>query len=90
MGRKIHVVKCDRDVQTVLNQNDVEWQECAGSHRKAKLPNNDMIVWHNHGEFGKGLASKLKKALVAAGLLVLLFVLISCWFGDLIAALFFT
>lgn len=80
--------KNDRQVRKVLRKNDCEWEECRGSHRKAQLPTKDVIVWHNHGEFGKGLACKLGKALAAAGFLVFIFfcALISP-LGDFIAAL---
>jgi hypothetical protein len=88
MPRPSKSPKNDRDVRKALRKGNVPWEECSGSHRKAKLPDGSVMVWHNHGEFGKGLASKLKKALLAAGLLGFAICALTIWFGDLIVAIF--
>lgn len=66
-------VKNHRDVEKALRKGGCKWEECKGSHRKAKLPNGDVLVYHTHGEYGNGLACKIAKALAAAGLLVVVF-----------------
>lgn len=89
--RPIKNVKDDRAVRKALRKGDCSWEECRGSHRKAYLPKTgEVIVWHNHGEFKKGLACKLRKALLAAGLLGFFICAFTVWFGDIIVAIFFS
>lgn len=72
MARPAKPVRNSRDIEKALRRHDIPWEECKGSHRKAQLPDGSTLVYHTHGEYGKGIACKLTKILTAAGLLAML------------------
>jgi predicted RNA binding protein YcfA (HicA-like mRNA interferase family) len=69
MAKRPKPVRNYRDVEKALRRGGISWTKCKGSHRKARLPNNTTLVYHSHGEYGKGIACKITKVLTAAGLL---------------------
>lgn len=62
-------VKNGREVTTILRRNGCEIRNGKGSHRVATMPDGSKLTYHDHGEYGPGIASKITKALVAAGFL---------------------
>ena len=64
-------IRNGRDVRKLLRKNDIEIRSCKGSHRVATMPNGSKLVYHEHGEYGKGMRCKIIKALTAAGLLLM-------------------
>ena len=63
------LVRTPDQCRKILKKNNIEIHNCNGSHRKAELPNGSLLVYSDHGEWGRGLACKITKILAAAGLL---------------------
>jgi predicted RNA binding protein YcfA (HicA-like mRNA interferase family) len=64
------LLKNSREVEKVLDRNDVPHRNGKGSHRVAKLPNGKSLTYPDHGEYGVGLASKITKEIIAAGIIL--------------------
>ena len=76
MARPPKPVKNHHDVEKALRRGGISWTKCKGSHRKARLPNDTILIYHSHGEYRRGIACKITKVLTAAGLLVAIIVAI--------------
>jgi len=83
MAKKQTKIRDYRDIERILDRNDIPHRNCDGSHRVAVLPDGHKLVYHNHHEYGAGLACKFTKILIAAGLLA--FLLMCAYTGFAVA-----
>jgi predicted RNA binding protein YcfA (HicA-like mRNA interferase family) len=64
------MIRDGKELEKIVKKAGYEVQECAGSHRKVIVPGQTPIVYHTHGETGKGLACQWTKRLKQLGLIL--------------------
>lgn len=63
------LIRNARECERVLRAHDCPYRNGSGSHRVATLPDGSKLPYPDHGEWGKGLAHKITRILIAAGFL---------------------
>lgn len=63
-------VKNGAQVTKILKKNGCEIRYARGSHRIATMPDGSRLTYHDHGEYGPGMACKITKILVGFGFMM--------------------
>jgi predicted RNA binding protein YcfA (HicA-like mRNA interferase family) len=74
-GGRHKPVKNGREVEKILARNGCSFRRAKGSHAIGTLPDGSKMTYHYHGNYGTGIARKITKSLLRAGLV---FVLVFC------------
>jgi len=84
--KKNKLVHNARECERILNKNDCKHRNGHGSHRVAHLPDGSSLPYPDHGEWGVGLSVKITKALIAAGIVLIMICMLLSLYGNIVYA----